>query len=246
LAFLQVWGPYGQLPQAPTPPPPSAAGGSVDPFAPFQPLAVLGRPISDFQDDIVGVDLLSRLLTIGRSRSLEDITACATECNAALSSIPVLSWFRHWSFKPESESSVIMLELSKAVASSSVGMCVPANAVQTRKWWQSGPSPAESTWRCSFRGGQRKHVSRVLFRAHDTMRPKTVHVRGSTDGTLFTDLCRPRPVAFAGDIVIDLTSASRPLAISHIEIVLIGCQGNGASAYVLHCCRCASVVMRPT
>lgn len=58
-----------------------------------------------------------------------------------------------------------------------------------------------------------------------------VKLRGSKDGLLYEDLTRPVTVPAVGDVSIQV-STPRPIPVSWVEIVLIGCAGTGSDAYV--------------
>jgi hypothetical protein len=106
---------------------------------------------------------------------------------------------------------------------------MPAHAVRNKNGWQSAHGPSESFWRCRFRNGDKRLVSSVSFAPVDSMRPSSVKLRGSTNGTLFVDLCKPQPVPRTGDV--DVRIPGRPQPVSFIEIVMIGCQGTGGAAF---------------
>lgn len=62
------------------------------------------------------------------------------------------------------------------------------------------------------------------------MRSQTAQLRGSTDGTLFTDLTRPVRVPATGDVELLVRGTASTTPVAFIEIVLQGCQNMGVNA----------------
>ena len=250
LPVMQMLGPYGQ-PIGQSGADSSGYGGagsdsSGESEYAYAPLAVSARPLTDFQRDAAPpADVLTRCKNIGVGSTAAAVSAAAADCVARLKTVPCLSLFRHWALKhgvqpaASQAGTIVMFDLAQARASSSLDTThAPNFAVQTRRHWQSSEMPRESFWRCRVTGADRKAITRVSFRPHGNMRPNSVKVRASIDGTLYMDLVPTTAVGRSGDIVLDVPRAS-VTPVLYLEICLIGCQNTGTSGCVLQWVLCA-------